>query len=528
VLAAKPYGSTGERDRALVVIDVVEAPTEGKAAEEPESVTRRSSHIERMFRVDLRSLAALRVALGFLVLIDILGRCASLDVFYTDEGVLPRSLLSRFELADLRWSFFKLDGSSWFAEVLFAIAAIAAVAMILGIQTRVATVVAWALIVSVQVRNPYVLSGADYLLRVLMFWAMLLPLGAVWSVDARLRKNRDRHFSMSFASLASVGFILQIAAMYWFTAILKSGSTWRTEGTALYYATGAQEFIRPFGDFLHGYPELLRVATHLSLGFEFLVPLLFFSAWMHDRLRIVAVFSTMAFHFGIWLIMDVGLFPWISALCMVGLLPGTFWDRIVPRLLRRQVAVADDVDTRSRPQLQSTALLNGFAAACIVLIGFWNLTTVTPLTIPREARAAGYVLAVDQQWSMFAPNPTRYTRWFIVGGVFENYESANLLPSLQSGDFSEAVPYTPDQPENIVSDYYKDKYWRKYFDHLDGAGSEAEQLAMASYVCDQWNAQHDGDQRLAQLSFMQIRIQTLPDNQRGKPDIQTIRSFGCY
>jgi hypothetical protein len=197
-------------------------------------------------------------------------------------------------------------------------------------------------------------------------------------------------------------------------------------------------------------------------------------------------------------------------------------------LRRSPKAAQDDVQPQPPRQLQSTALLNGFAAACIVLIGFWNLTTVTPLTIPREVRAAGYVLAVDQQWSMFAPNPTRYTRWFVVGGIFENYESANLLPSLQSGDFSSAKPYTPDQPDNIVSDYYKDKYWRKYFDHLNGSGSEAEQLAMASYICNHWNAVHEGDQRLSQLSFMQIRILTLPDNQRGKPDIQTIRSFGCY
>jgi hypothetical protein len=34
----------------------------------------------------------------------------------------------------------------------------------------------------------------------------------------------------------------------------------------------------------------------------------------------------MSLHFGIWLTMDIGIFPWISAFCMVCFLPGWFWD----------------------------------------------------------------------------------------------------------------------------------------------------------------------------------------------------------
>jgi hypothetical protein len=34
----------------------------------------------------------------------------------------------------------------------------------------------------------------------------------------------------------------------------------------------------------------------------------------------------MGLHFGIWLTMDIGIFPWISAFCMVCFLPRWFWD----------------------------------------------------------------------------------------------------------------------------------------------------------------------------------------------------------
>jgi len=34
----------------------------------------------------------------------------------------------------------------------------------------------------------------------------------------------------------------------------------------------------------------------------------------------------MSLHFGIWLSMDIGIFPWVSAFCMVCFLPTWFWD----------------------------------------------------------------------------------------------------------------------------------------------------------------------------------------------------------
>jgi hypothetical protein len=43
--------------------------------------------------------------------------------------------------------------------------------------------------------------------------------------------------------------------------------------------------------------------------------------------RTAGVLAFMGLHFGIWLTMDIGIFPWISAFCMVCFLPGWFWDR---------------------------------------------------------------------------------------------------------------------------------------------------------------------------------------------------------
>ena len=44
-------------------------------------------------------------------------------------------------------------------------------------------------------------------------------------------------------------------------------------------------------------------------------------------MRTGAALAFMSLHFGIWLTMDIGIFPWVSAFCMVCFFPTWFWDR---------------------------------------------------------------------------------------------------------------------------------------------------------------------------------------------------------
>ena len=47
---------------------------------------------QKIFAIDLRSLAALRIALAAIVLAFVFGQFANLEMFYTDKGVLPGDL----------------------------------------------------------------------------------------------------------------------------------------------------------------------------------------------------------------------------------------------------------------------------------------------------------------------------------------------------------------------------------------------------------------------------------------------------
>ena len=63
----------------------------------PGPLKRTLRYLEATYSLDLRSLALFRIALGAVLLGDLIWRARDLTVFYTDFGVLPRAaLLDKF------------------------------------------------------------------------------------------------------------------------------------------------------------------------------------------------------------------------------------------------------------------------------------------------------------------------------------------------------------------------------------------------------------------------------------------------
>ena len=281
--------------------------------------------VMEVFGADLRSLAIFRIVLALLVLADLASRATDLTAHYTDAGVMPRTDLLEQVLSPWQFSLNLINGGLLFQAFLLGLAAFAALGMLLGYRTRLMTFIAWALLISFQMRNPLVNGAAVHLLRELMFWSILLPLGAYWSVD-RVRSALPRP-SPRFLSLATFGLFLQIAFVYWFTAALKSGPEWRVDHTALYYALSLDQLATPLGHFLLNFPTLLQAMTFGTFMLEAIGPILLFCPFFTGPVRTGTALAFMSLHFGIWLTLDIGIFPWISAFCMVCFFPTWFWER---------------------------------------------------------------------------------------------------------------------------------------------------------------------------------------------------------
>src|SRR6056297_2882672 len=191
--------------------------------------------VGRWFEIDLRALAAFRISLGLLLIVDLVARSRSLGAFYTDSGVLPREAL--FSDYTNVYSLHAISGAAWAQTVLFCIAGAFALALVVGYRTRIATIVSWLLLVSLHARNPMVLNSGDILLRMLLFWGIFLPLDDCWSVSAD-RSSRGRS---SIASIATIALLLQVVLMYATNAVHKSRSDLWMDGEAVVHIMSADQ-----------------------------------------------------------------------------------------------------------------------------------------------------------------------------------------------------------------------------------------------------------------------------------------------
>ncbi len=282
------------------------------------------SYFEFAFGADLRSMAALRVGCALIVILDLIQRSSDLVAHYTDQGIAPRMLVIDHTN---RWSvsLHQISGIWQWQMALFIIAAVAALALLVGYRTRLASIFTWGLCVSLITRNPYVGYSADVLLRLMLFWGMFLPWGAVYSVDAAWRDNPPP--SRQFLSLGTIAFAIQIVSVYLFSVMLKSGKEWWSEGSAIYYALSIDYLATPIGKALRDAPYFtLKLLTWSVLVLEAIAPLALLLPSKKVLVRLGAVLVIVALHLSISSVLFVGNFPLLGITGMLFFLPGQFWD----------------------------------------------------------------------------------------------------------------------------------------------------------------------------------------------------------
>ncbi len=279
--------------------------------------------VARLFAVDLRSLALLRISLAILIGVDLIARARDLTAHYTDLGIMPCSVAIMDNPIASVWSAHLWGGSFAYQAVLFSIAGALAVCLLLGYRTRVVTIVSWYLLISLHTRNHAITFGVDQLLRMLLFWSMFLPLGARWSLDSRRAMTETPTRVLSAASAA---ILVQVFLVYFFAAQLKSGPTWY-DGTAVERTLNLYTTAEPFGRWLLQFPRVLEFLTYSSWTLEFFGAFLLFSPFFTVACRLVLIMAFATLQIGFSQTLNLGLFPWVSIAAMLPFAPSCVWDR---------------------------------------------------------------------------------------------------------------------------------------------------------------------------------------------------------
>lgn len=429
--------------------------------------------------IDARALATFRIALGCIVLLDLALRARSLVAFYTDDGVVGRAVLADLYPVLSSLSFHTLSGDAWWQIVLFGVAAVAAVAMIVGYRTRIATAVTLLLLVSLHARNPTVLNSGDVLLRRVVFWGALLPLGRRWSLDAvRSAGSQSEGSRRSIANLASFGLLLQVALVYAVNAQSKLGSEQWFGGHAVESVLSLDGYAVGVAPLLTGFPELLTGLTWAWL-------VLLVSSWLllatAGRLRDALAAAFFGAHLGMLLTIDLGIFPLVS---MAGLLPflsSAVWDRLdrirehasVPGVGLRQRFAPRDRTGETTAAGSGRSRLTRYArptlhATCIVLLLVSNVVALGVVPVPDDTPDE----LTDSSWNMFARPPTTDV-WTVVDGRLASGERVDALNTVLG---------RADRPPD--GDRYPDARWRKHRSRYPNR--PPLRPALAAYVCRQW------------------------------------------
>jgi hypothetical protein len=481
---------------------------------------------DRLFGIDPRALAALRISFALILLADLALRTLDFEALQTDAGVLPSWMVadsSRIAIAPLHL----VSGAFWYQAALFAIAAVFALMMLVGCFTRVATLVSWLLLLSLHTRVQFFVDFGDTILRLLMFWAVFLPLGLRWSVDARRRPIDPERARRPIVSVASAGLLLQIASIYFFTALLKSGDEWRVDGTALAVTLNWDWSLLPFGAFmLNELPWSLKPATYGTLALEFLGPLLLFSPVATAAVRIVTAGVFICFQAGLGISIVLGLMPWINSVMMFAFLPSVWWDALaaVPGTawLRRLSPARDATPSdpgSARPALERRRSwrrlgVEAFAGVCLAYVLAFNIVGLFPgATFPESLKYFGHFLRINQRWSMFTPRAPHEDGWYVIPTRLVDGSVVNLADS--GRELSWAKP-------PFISAVHEGRRWQVFqmriaLDIFRLPNRSHYRERYAEFLCRRWNADQPGDKQAVTLEIIFIDEIT-PEDPSEPPD----------
>jgi hypothetical protein len=483
-----------------------------------------------VFGIDVRTLALFRMGLALVVLGDLADRARHLRLMYTDAGVLPRAGALAYFTADSYLSLHMMSGLFWVQACLFGVAALAALALFFGVRTRLATIVSWGLLVSLQTRNWPILHGGDALLRLLLFWSMFLPLGAAYSFDAASATKGEEDGDRRVFSVASVALLLQVCYPYWFATLLRTVPTW-WRGEALYYALSLDSLTTPLGHSLLAYPTLLRWLTHSTILLEIGGTSIAFFPFGTRWIRRVVVPSFWLLHLGIALTLQIGIFPWVSIASWLAFLPADVAERIASRfsarfsvrfagVKRAAAALAERLGLPGVPPLRASLanqLTSGFFLAYITI---WNLCWLPYLDVgryfPQGLISLGQMLQVEQHWNLFAPAPLTRDGWFVVPGQLRDGKWVDL--------FRGGRTPTWEKPAHSAALWPNSRWWMFTMRLVEFEGAR---ITYAGFACKSWNERHRGDESLVGLQIFFLYQDTLPNHTRSEVKKSLLWSATC-
>ncbi len=492
--------------------------------------------------IDTRTLAVFRVFLGLLIIADVLLRLRNFSFLYADSGAVPRSL-AMDATADSAFSVFYFTTTPAVTLALFGLGVLVACQLIVGYRTTLATILSLLFVVSLDHLNPFVLSYADTLFRLLLFWAIFLPLGERWSIDAVHTDSQPRTV---VASVASALILSQMVYMYFMNWYHKADDELWTSGEATPLIMGLDDTTFLLGEFTRNFPTLLEyggLTWYYMLAFSWLL------IFLAGRKRMLFVGMFMASHASFALTVRIGAFAYVAIAGLTLFLQAQFWDDLdtlrrrfdidrawfddrAKQLAALGAAVPDyQLESERAARLRSGAHTVGIATVVGVMLimaaGAYSPAVDDRLEttgIDEQIEDGADTLALSQpSWTVFAPGPRTVDRYYVFPATTEDDQRVDLYNDRE---------LTFDRPYDALQQQYGSYRERFYMGSIRSGGLDDRHEAphyLAEYLCAEWN-RHNGSE-LTHLNMYQITEQvtneTIDDHESRTSQTRQLYRHGC-
>lgn len=443
--------------------------------------------------IDDRALATFRIFIGLFVILTCANHILHYQALHSELGVFPRwsresdlAIDSTTRGTDSLWSIFFLSASPLFAVSILLLGVAAGVCLMLGVLSRLTTIICWIIIASLRARNPYCGDGGDALLVILLFWGIFLPLDLRISLTRKpklsatskiLRDFSSQKSSHRVRSLATFCILLQICFVYWFASLEKYDPTWRQTGLALEEALRIRSLTRGSADLLLQLRQILPALSHMVLIIEEVAPFFVFFLPHESKLRAVAAGLLITLHISIAVFFSFGIFPFVAMTACSLFLPGRFWSKVelctarIRNFSRYRIGVKDQSTRSTKSYRPKTGILckilsifiNYLPLPTIIVIFWWNATTIPfedfRVKMPVSLKRFVFALHLNQHWGFFAPRVN--TREGFMAGQFID-KAGNVVNFDWQGR-----PLRPDSlHRETLRTYYSSKLWRQHMSYI--------------------------------------------------------------
>jgi hypothetical protein len=366
--------------------------------------------MHRWYEIDQRAIKLLQLTFTFLCLVELWQRWPLKDLLYGPQSLLTPELWQRAQGIPVRLTLLSYISADWAVDLCFIVALGSALGIIYSLFKGSRSQFFWLALVicmmSLYGRCWIAETSAIFIQRSVSLFILL----AVFSSNTR---------SLDWLSF---GLRLQIAMIYLFNGIQKSGETWLS-GEAIPLFLSQDRINTPLALWcLEHIPNLiLNGLTWLTLALELILPFLIMSPSSANRLRLSAILCILILHGPMLFLVDLSTFP----LTMIVLTPILLSSQHIEWLGKRIPNYARQLFETSicRNSVKNTFgfYFHTWLTVLLTSICLWGSLSDNPITrqvTPKIPKPLIYIrnsLDLKQWWSLYAPDVPKVDGWILIG-----------------------------------------------------------------------------------------------------------------